>query len=896
MAESPITMFGVYVSNLSVSLGWGGQGGSMQLTLVEDESNGVVLEKDSNGYPFFGSDDSPQTGTACYFKFGDFYFGGVFQRWTYKYDATGGRTYDVVLESPSKYLDGVYCIIENFNGATDYYANQFNGLLGSSNLGGFHATYGNGSNGGSGSLYNVFNLFGAYENPFYGPNPFNNFGNSGFNSEGMPVGNVLNAMEILIERGSNEPFGGPIILGETENGQAATEYGMNLSKLEDFFLANNFTTADLNSYGLKGPAKSVNGIIGELAELFQFDYYWDIQPDNVGALPEGGGRLSDADIHLRVVDKTKQPEENKVREFIESNVGKGTGDQQVMNYSVGKEFATSTTQKIVWGARRTRFLELSPNLYAYAVLGRQSTLRPNSYNIVAPASTLDNQTVNGGGGLRVLLPGLGFYNTSPFELRMSMLNKEAWQNYKIFQTLTQNEPNGYNNILSAPWAGQNDFTGSMLSLLNQNLGNAFDVINTNYQRNIRQWQGQVGELADKIYSGLSGLANSSYKQEYFVRLPAEISNLNYNIYYPTFVNSSGGTSYESQSKKAWDVASSAYIPYNVAPSLDVSFFDASGKCQSCVGYPTTVGADYSSLGSDYALGNGAAFGTVVSKKGGPEGDSIWFANPFDGSTGSLYVLFKTGSNPKIFDGNTTPDYGLTVLAGGFYGINIQPERYIGSGKASLQFGVPPDVMSPTYFGIPQESQRFNYGPWVTLVENNSLGLPGFYSPYGLAEATETSLAPETYGSYDTLQIVGSVTAAVANTELHQSESGYVQMTGAPLANIGERFQSTGPYVTNMDISVDATGGVTTTYKFNTWTPEFSKLAKYNIDRIAKTNKTGWEIAQKNRGQITKPPFPKIPFEKSKFEELQKAKQSFFDVNGIKAVFKNVSTTSQSDVT
>ena len=130
MAESPITMFGAYVSDLSISLGWGGQGGSMQMTLVEDPDNDVEIGK-SGGVPFTGAPNkdgivAPPTGTACYFKYGSFFFGGVFQRWTYKEDATGGRTYNVVIESPSKLLDGVQCIIENFNGATDAFANQFN--------------------------------------------------------------------------------------------------------------------------------------------------------------------------------------------------------------------------------------------------------------------------------------------------------------------------------------------------------------------------------------------------------------------------------------------------------------------------------------------------------------------------------------------------------------------------------------------------------------------------------------------------------------------------------------------------------------------------------------------------------------------------------------------------
>ena len=78
MAESPVTMFGIYVQNLSVNLGWGGQGGSMQLKLIEDPDapEPVLLPKDSDGNPFYGGGvNAPQTGTAVYFKYGSFYFG-----------------------------------------------------------------------------------------------------------------------------------------------------------------------------------------------------------------------------------------------------------------------------------------------------------------------------------------------------------------------------------------------------------------------------------------------------------------------------------------------------------------------------------------------------------------------------------------------------------------------------------------------------------------------------------------------------------------------------------------------------------------------------------------------------------------------------------------------------
>ena len=47
-----------------------------------------------------------------------------------------------------------------------------------------------------------------------------------------------------------------------------------------------------------------------------------------------------------------------------------------------------------------------------------------------------------------------------------------------------------------------------------------------------------------------------------------------------------------------------------------------------------------------------------------------------------------------------------------------------------------------------------------------------------------------------------------------SETGYVELAEYPAFNIAERFGDAGPYVTNLDIGI-GTGGVKTTYKFNT---------------------------------------------------------------------------------
>ena len=88
------------------------------------------------------------------------------------------------------------------------------------------------------------------------------------------------------------------------------------------------------------------------------------------------------------------------------------------------------------------------------------------------------------------------------------------------------------------------------------------------------------------------------------------------------------------------------------------------------------------------------------------------------------------------------------------------------------------------------------------------------------------------------------------------ESGSVEIAEFPEFNVGDRFAAVGPYVTNLDISIDI-GGCKTTYKFNTWTPNFGKLTKYNIDRIARINKSSLAFLQRERGKVTKQGFPRL---------------------------------------
>jgi len=872
--QSELIAFGAYVSNLSVSLGWGGQGGTMQLKLVEDPDNGYTI-------------DLPSTGTAVYFKYNGFYFGGILQRWTYN-ESISGRTYDVIIEAPSKLMDGVQLIIENFNGATDRWVYTANCPSLDESSGEF-TTNVESETLEYGDISNVYNIFGYYENPSQGINgPFQNFGASNFNSAGLQVSKILDGITALSKRNSENVFSGPIRFGTNAG---VSEYVLNIEEIQSLGASSSF-----GDYRLKGPVKSVNTILSEMADLFQFDYYYSVQPE--GGIPSenGGGSIENPEIKVKFLDRSEPPQPGKVAEFIGEKRKSGT----LISSQLGQEFGDTVTQKIIWGGNRSRYLKLrntgasSPH---YAILGKQNTITANgtkAFNIPGTITKIyDEDPVNtvfdiyieglddGGGG------DFALYRTTAFELRMALGGQQVWEIYKTFETLAGVELNGYNDILDCPWTGAFDNTNNVIELLaNTNLANAYDLTLSNVEAAAKGNDTTKNLLLNRIYAGVNNIARTSYGQEFLLVLPNENPSASYNYYLPAD---------EFTYLKTWDVSDSAY---DSAPiTNDITNWTANGRITSMVGWPfvsqnywsrqstSPLGGasfaypDFSPLGSDYAYGNTTGEGAcdfsnlMLSKKGSPEQETYWFPQ-----FGSWAVIFRTGAQIRLYDSITTPDFGLTVLAKIFFDLDIPPEKYLTIGKNALQFAIPPDVAMPRFFGIPQESGRFRWGPWVTKA--TSLG----YSDSGKAQVEEKeSLRPETFGSLDTLREIGELEATVGNSDMQVVESGYVEVAGAPEYNLGERFAGSGPYVSNMDISVDVSGGVTTNYKLTTWTPEFGTMNKYNINRIADIKKRSFEYAKKQRDLIEKRPFPAIKFEQNNFDDILSRRQQLDD-NAILKLF------------
>ena len=333
----PIKMFGAYVESFNVSVGYGAESSTMQMTLIEDPDNSsqkrnangdllylgtdplsgreiettetlscdlngqncvenpkimfldpVVIHHeiqvlDSNGIPEKNSDGSdkfqriegfPEVGTVCQFALQGMEFVGVFQRYNYT-QGLDGRKYDVTFESPAKILDGVQVILKGFEGTAFQLLPQ---------------TYFYPSEGVNftSQINNVYNPFGIKENFAWG----GMFGYSNVNDQGFPVKDTVANPTKLEDKGLltlieeiarsvyayDNPSGAAIDTITNQNGDELIGGPINfgLNKLTIDFAGLQDLVPD--GYRISGDVVSINAILQDLAEIVMHDYVSIIDP------------------------------------------------------------------------------------------------------------------------------------------------------------------------------------------------------------------------------------------------------------------------------------------------------------------------------------------------------------------------------------------------------------------------------------------------------------------------------------------------------------------------------------------------------------------------------------------------------------------------------------------
>ena len=154
----------------------------------------------------------------------------------------------------------------------------------------------------------------------------------------------------------------------------------------------------------------------------------------------------------------------------------------------------------------------------------------------------------------------------------------------------------------------------------------------------------------------------------------------------------------------------------------------------------------------------------------------------------------------------------------------------------------PMAIPPRSVGIPQQSNRYVYGPWVTSIT----------ARYGakIEYVQQTDLVPENFiiptsfslngGSIDIASGYTGLNAAgnlIANTvdgfNYIFTEGGSVEIPGLPqITSLAQSLVENGPLVSDMTVNLSAQS-LSTSYNMSTFAPKFGRTNKWTLDRIRK---------------------------------------------------------------
>lgn len=134
-------------------------------------------------------------------------------------------------------------------------------------------------------------------------------------------------------------------------------------------------------------------------------------------------------------------------------------------------------------------------------------------------------------------------------------------------------------------------------------------------------------------------------------------------------------------------------------------------------------------------------------------------------------------------------------------------------------GIHPPAIAPAAFGIPLKSNVAVYGPWVAI------GAPG-----KVRFEQDPGLTPWDYGSMGAMNLAGNARVLTAITNQQVSESGGIVYAGPPGWSLGDILKTGGPNLTNLEIAYGPSG-VTTSYRFQTFTPKFGLFSRQQSERM-----------------------------------------------------------------
>jgi len=848
----------------------------------------------------------PPVGTVCQFALQGMEFVGVFQRYNYT-QGLDGRKYDVTFESPAKILDGVQVILKGFEGTAFQLLPQTY----------FYPSEGINFTSQINNVYNPFGIKENFAwGGLFGYSDVNEQGFPVADAVADPTDLRDKGLLTLIEEISRsvytydnpngagtdtttnqddeELIGGPINFG-------LNKLTIDFGKLKELIP---------DGYRMSGEVVSINAMMQDLTEICLHDYVSTIDPvlttvsssqtqtggfyitgsgssviEKVfknGVTPtvfDDDGNVVGPVIRFKYQDKSEQPQPGVIADLVENSKKGNT----LISANNGKEYADVTTQKLMLGGDATRVWEVGVGDLLPA-LGKDS-----SGNYLVGTGT-------GPGDLcPIKLPNGSTYVASNFELRCASAGRDVWglfqQSMKAIGNPALQVPRTGFSVLNPAGNGFNQARVQK----RHNAASLVASFNSHMHRDLVDVSklGNSAGSVDAYFESIVDASRNYLGSTYLIPLPVEPGGIDNNLRYKN----------NFDIEAAWEIAESAFDPaYRLE---DITGYDDEGRLKACAGFVVNsmkltpngwqnkgYRRDFSAIEKrvPYRIPDNIAqaighsnylVGTTDVKV---EKEIIWLSNPYGDPNNPYddvmafvhvtvpqvvvydeFAWHKSGTQSLFFRGFAnflkaqgapagmingidqlgltpfTADAALNPVEGA--GLRVHQSPVVGNSQVAYQNGSTAAPAHPFRIAIPQRSNRYSWGPWYKYNQKN-----------GKAEVERSEqLRPEVFGgNMALLDECAFALADVSLANLYATEAGTVELAEFPRHNYAERFDENGPYVTSMDVSVGI-GGIQTSYQFSTWTRNFGKIAKYNIDRIARINKN--KIKRLKSGMSSLPVFP-----------------------------------------
>lgn len=789
MALTQQTFLGASITNFNGSIGWGTQASTLGIGLVEDPENG-------------DSFDPPDIGTAVIFDYDQWQFGGILQGYKREYGQQGNPIINVQVQDPRELLDGVQLILADYTGST----------------------YG---------MSNIYNIYGALES-------WRGFGGSQSNETGMPW-TLLRDTFYTLQLTQPIYFRGA------------------------YYLFDPFISLPLlpSYYRIGGDSISALGYVMDICNALSCDFFVEMIPLDNDETPATNV------IKIRLIRRNYALRSDAINDFVEQTDG-------AVAKNSGYELSNEVTSKFVVGGKMNNLYfqqqaytsPYNENAYddvvlpywgynAYGMLavgqGDFNGLTGHEYQVTIDGRPLYLQTNN---------MALVNYTLDLAELHAARAGQQSWEAFLWFY---DDEPTSIhykkatalglvNGKLSAElmtwlkeWKnGTNPNPPNMASIRSQAKDNAL-IKNSNI------WNEEVKRKTSIVYNYINSYATEYYGKKFMVRVPfvagawiPETNKLRFSLI-PT------QTGYVEESY--WGVAAYyGYMPYNPAKftaedNRIYPYARFSGMSNTTY-TDDDGGTEVTDLRSKYAFDKLPLDSYILDQypnsKMGKMRENLFVKCNIEETL--VYLNPATLFSPRAVVTLVGPVADAVRNEGKLNTALIEEiKRWVKEGAPSdaavddwgktwiSQFGQDAlwktkeaNFNMPDIVAVPLESQVLRYGPWYVT---NGAGRVEFEN--------DSSLVPWGFGSFTAMNLAGWAKVEDALTTQQVHETGSVEYPGVPTLGLGSALLSSGPIVTDVNVNVGEQG-VTTTYRMQTWSYQFGRLGKYNVERFGKLSKVTQE--------------------------------------------------------